>query len=74
MKKMTDWIRAVSSVLMPKWRYVAETLIEGLVFLFLLIVGIVGFLPWLIWNGIRRLAGKRVKEEATDGAAERPDK
>ena len=70
MKRIADWFRTALAVLGPKWQYAAETLAEIGEFLLLLLMGVLGFVPWLLWRALRRMK----KEETANGAAEKPDK
>ncbi len=76
MDKITTRLRAVYRVLEPKWRYAGETLLELLAAALMILAAVLGFLPWLLvmglrrlWRGARRLL-RRMREEGAHGAAE----
>lgn len=74
MDEQMEGLRRLYAMLEPKWRYAAETLAELLMFLLLVLTGVLGFVPWLLWQGFRRLANRIRKKVNAHGAAENADK
>lgn len=68
MSEIKAAIGRIGDILRPKWVWVAETIGEVLEFLLLVIIGVAGFLPWLVWWLIRRLIVRLRKGAKPNGA------
>lgn len=73
MNEIAARLRTAYAVLEPKWRYIAETLGELLTVVLLVLAVAVGFVPWLLWQGARRLIPRLRKEAEGHGPAENAD-
>lgn len=68
MNKIKTALGRIGTILRPKWVWVAETIAEVLEFLLLVLIGVAGFFPWLLWRFIRWLIGRLRKGEKPNGA------